>query len=154
LNKNAYVQTAIFGTGFVQSCRQAFYLMVRNAGRVGAVSFVSASILIVGKLFISAITTGLSYIALINSEHEVYHVAGPMVVIFFISYIVSDIFMSVFYMGIKSILHCFVADEEMFNGEYAEGSLVRFIDSYQDQEPVLLRASSSGDKSRRNSSHR
>ena len=138
LNKNAYIQTAIFGTGFLQSARQAMYLMVRNVGRIGAVSYVSASILIVGKLFISAITTSLSYLALIDAEDEINHVAGPLVVIFFISYIVSDIFMDVFNMGIKSILHCFVADEEMFGGEYADGSLVRFIDSYQDQEPVVM----------------
>ena len=138
LNKNAYIQTAIFGTGFLQSARQAMYLMVRNVGRIGAVSYVSASILIVGKLFISAMTTGLSYLALIDAENEIQHVAGPMVVIFFISYIVSDIFMDVFNMGIKTILHCFVADEEMFDGEYAEGALVRFIDSYQDQQPVVV----------------
>ena len=112
--------------------------MVRNAGRIGAVSYVSGSILFVGKLFIGAATTSLSYLALIDAEDEINHVAGPLVVIFFISYIVSDIFMGVFNMGIKSILHCFVADEEMFGGDYAEGSLVRFIDGYQDQEPVVM----------------
>jgi Plasma-membrane choline transporter len=67
MNKNAYIQTAIFGTSFCSSSSQAFYLMVRNAGRVGVVSYVSSSILVVGKVFISTVTTGLSYIALIDA---------------------------------------------------------------------------------------
>ncbi|CAB9497279.1 Choline transporter-like protein [Seminavis robusta] len=133
MNKNAWIQTAIFGTSFCQSSRQAFYLMLRNAGRVGAVSYVSSSILVVGKVFISTVTTGLSYIALIDAEAELHHVGGPLVIIFFISYIVSDIFMGVFDISIKTILHCFVADEEMFDGEYAEGAIVRFIDTYNQE---------------------
>lgn len=146
LNKNAYIQTAIFGTGFAQSAKQAFYLIIRNAGRLGALQYVSASILIVGKLFISAITTGLSYLALIDAEAEIHHVAGPLLVIFFISYIVSDIFMDVFNMSIKTILHCFVADEEMFGGEYADGALIKFIDSYQDQAPVGMSSNTKRDQ--------
>jgi len=138
MNKNAYIQTAIFGTSFCQSARQAFYLMLRHTGRIGAISYVSGSILIVGKLFISAATTGLSFLALIDVSEEINHVAGPMIVVFFISYIVSDIFMGVFDMGIKTILHCFVADEEMFDGEYADGALVRWIEQYQ--EPTVMPA--------------
>jgi hypothetical protein len=138
INKNAYIQTAIFGTSFCQSARQAFNLIFRNAARVGAVSYVSASILIVGKLFIGAVTTSLSYYALLESDEDdkVNHIAGPLAVIFFISYMVSDMFMGVFTMSIKTILHCFVADEEMFDGEYADGNLVRWIDQYQQQVPV------------------
>lgn len=138
MNKNAYVQTAIFGTGFLTSARQAFFLIVRNAARVGAITYVSTSILFVGKLFISAATTTLSYYALthagVDEEMEMNHVAGPMIAIFLISYVVSGMFMGVFDMSIKTILHCFVADEEMFNGAYADRALVQWIDSCQREE--------------------
>ena len=145
LNKNAYIQTAIMGTPFFQSARQAFYLIVRNAARVGAINYVSASILIVGKLFISAVTTGLSYFSLLetDADKEINHVAGPLVAIFLISYIVSDIFMGIFDMSISTILHCFVADEEMFGGEYADGALVRWIDQHS-EEPSVIVAGKSG----------
>jgi hypothetical protein len=53
INKNAYIQCAIFGTPFCHSARKAFYLILRNAAWIGAVSYVSAAVLVVGKLFIS-----------------------------------------------------------------------------------------------------
>lgn len=120
--------------------------MFRNAGRVGAVSYVSASVLIVGKVFISSVTTGLSYLALIDTEEEIHHVAGPMAVIFFISYIVSDIHMDVFDMGIKTILHCFVADEEMFDGVHADDELVKWIEQYQEQRPIAVPTQDPGER--------
>lgn len=89
-----------------------------------------------GKIFISAITTGLSYYAFLQSsvDEELHHIAGPMAVIFFISFVVSGMFMGVFDMGITTILHCFIADEEMFDGAYAQGSLVQWIDCCQREE--------------------
>lgn len=139
LNKNAYIQTAIMGTPFCRSASQAFYLIVRNAARVGALNYASSSILIVGKLFISAMTTGLAYFALLETDpnKEINHVAGPLVAVFFISYIMSDIFMGVFDMSISTILHCFVADEEMFHGEYAEGPLRIWIDRHSEKPTVV-----------------
>lgn len=153
LNKNAYVQTAIFGTAFCESSRRGFFLVVRNAARVGAISSVSSAVLIVGKLFISAVTTGLAYYVMNeNIGQELYSIGGPTVVVFLISYFVSDFFMdsksslsfimpfvaciahtalvSVFDMGTTTILHCFIADEEMFDGDecYAEGQLKAWID--------------------------
>lgn len=131
LNKNAYVQTAIFGTSFCKSSRQGFYLVVRNAARVSAISSVSAAVLIVGKLFISAVTTGLAYYVMNeNIGEELYSIAGPTVVVFLISYFVSDFFMDIYDMGTTTILHCFIADEEMFDGDecYADGKLQAWID--------------------------
>jgi hypothetical protein len=50
--------------------------------------------------------------------------------IFVVSYVVADMFMDVFEIGILAILHCFVADEEMFGGRprYAEGGLTAWVD--------------------------
>lgn len=61
---------------------------------------------------------------------ELWSFAGPVAIIFIISYFVADMFMDVFDISILCILHCFVADEEMFNGRsrYAGGSLKRFVD--------------------------
>lgn len=94
LNKNAYVQTAIFGTSFCESSRRGFFLVVRNAARVGTISSVSSAVLMIGKLFISAVTTGLAfYVMNENIGDELFSVGGPTLVVFLISYFVSDFFM-------------------------------------------------------------
>jgi choline transporter-like protein 2/4/5 len=131
INKNAYIQCAIFGTPFCHSARKAFYLILRNAARIGAVSYISAAVLVVGKLFISTLTTAASYFTIVEYlEIDLYSYAGPVVLIFIVSYFVADMFMAVFEIGILAILHCFVADEEMFGGQprYAEGGLTSWVD--------------------------
>jgi choline transporter-like protein 2/4/5 len=135
LNKNAYIQTAIFSTAFCKSCRQAFYLIFRNAARIAAISYVSGAVLIVGKLFISAVTTSVSYYFIAEDiENELHSVGGPVAIVFLISYWVSDFFMDVFDMAISTILHCVIADEEMFDGEagYTEKSLKNWVDKHAD----------------------
>lgn len=133
VNKNAYIQTAIFSTSFCISCKQSFGLILRNAGRVGAVSYVSAAVLIVGKLFISSVVTILSYYYIVeNIKDELHSVIGPIAIIFLISYWISDMFMDVLDMGILTVLHCFIADEEMFEGEerYTESDLKDYVDEH------------------------
>jgi hypothetical protein len=126
-------QCAIFGTPFCESGRKAFFLILRNAARIGAVSYVSAAVLVVGKLFISTLTTFTAYYTLVEyMQVELWSYAGPVVIIFIISYFVADMFMDVFDISILCILHCFVADEEMFDGRarYADGSLKEFVDKH------------------------
>lgn len=131
INKNAYIQTAIFSTSFCTSCRESFGLIFRNAARVSAVSYVSAAVLIIGKIFISAVVTVFSYYAIVNNlSTELHSIAGPVAVIFLISYWIGDMFMDVLDMGILTVLHCFIADEEMFDGEerYHDRDLKDYVD--------------------------
>ena len=99
LNKNAYIQTAIFSTPFCKSSRRAFFLIVRNAARIAALTYVSAAVLIVGKLFISAVTTLAGYYVITEYVDELNSVGGPVAIIFLVSYWLSDMFMDVFDMG-------------------------------------------------------
>lgn len=134
VNKNAYIQTAIFSTSFCKSCRESFALIFRNMARIGAVTYVSAAVLIVGKLFISSVVTVFAYYALTHSDlaDHLYSVGGPTVIIFLISYWLSDFFMDVVDMSVMTTLHCFIADEEMFNeGErYGEKDLKDYVDKH------------------------
>lgn len=50
LNKNAYIQTAIFGYSFCAAAKKAFFLIARNIMRVAAVGVVSEIVLILGKV--------------------------------------------------------------------------------------------------------
>lgn len=140
LNKNAYIQTAIFGTAFCKSAREAFSLIVRNAGKVATITYVSTVVLFVGKVFISSITAGTAYIY-INNEigDELYSLAGPTLIIFLMSYFIGDMFLDVFDMSTNTVLQCFVADEEMFDGYecYAEGNLREWLDDFEESSRKL-----------------
>ena len=63
---------------------------------------------------------------------ELYSIIGPLLFIAFIAWIVAGMFMSVYDMGIATILQCFVADEEMFDDDqmYADGALKSWVDSH------------------------
>jgi len=133
INKNAYIQTAIFGSGFCTSAKEAFFLILRNAARIAAISYVSGGVVFVGRIFITALTTGLSYFAIDHYIGDDLHSEiSPLFFIALISWQIAGMFMSVYDMGIATILQCFVADEEMFSsGEmYAEGSLKSWVDDH------------------------
>lgn len=142
VNKNAYIQCAIFGTPFLESGRKSFFLMLRNVSRVGAVSYVSWSVMFIGKLLISTVTTLASYYTVVEHEELVlvdneslYSYGGPIFLTFCISYFMASTFMSVFDIGILTILHCLVADEEMFAEEsrYTNKKFQQWIDQQQDK---------------------
>ena len=142
ISKNAYMQCAIFSTAFCHSCRKAFYLIARNAARVAALTYVSGAVLIIGKLFIASVVTLFGYYLIIESEiyEELNSSAGPTIIIFLIGYWVSDYFMDVFDMSITAVLHCFIADEEMFTDQiYADGDLKKYIDENgaEKEEPPI-----------------
>lgn len=141
LNKNAYIQCAIFGTPFCRSAREAFGLITRNVGKVGSISYVSTIVLFVGKFFISCLTTAGAYIY-INQEmgEQLYSLMGPCGLIFIMSYFVGDMFLDVFDMSTSTVLHCFVADEEMFDGDecYAEGKLRDWLDDFEKSERQIV----------------
>lgn len=50
LNKNAYIQTAIYGYSFCKAARKAFFLILRNILRVAAVNMVAEFVLFLGKV--------------------------------------------------------------------------------------------------------
>ena len=52
INKNAFSQTAIFGSSFCKGCIDAFQLLSRNIVRVFALSFVSELIFVLTKVWV------------------------------------------------------------------------------------------------------
>eukprot|EP00592_Proboscia_alata_P007421 CAMPEP_0194355902 /NCGR_PEP_ID=MMETSP0174-20130528/3750_1 /TAXON_ID=216777 /ORGANISM="Proboscia alata, Strain PI-D3" /LENGTH=665 /DNA_ID=CAMNT_0039125365 /DNA_START=68 /DNA_END=2065 /DNA_ORIENTATION=+ len=132
VNKNAYIQTAIFATSFCKSAQNAFVLILRNAARVGTLTLVSEVVVIVGKLFICTITAGLSYFVIDHYlSEDLYSPVGPVIFILILSYFSGSMFMNVFTMAVGTILMCFIADEEMFDTEesYSSKGLRAWVDS-------------------------
>ena len=125
INKNAYIQIAIFGYGFCKAARKAFFLILRNLLRIAAVGMVSEIVTMIGKLFIPGVTLLIAYLALM--EMQLYSFWFPLLLTFFVSWMVTDVFMEIFSMAISTILQCFCADEELFSKDgkqpFAEGGL-------------------------------
>ncbi|GMI20316.1 hypothetical protein TeGR_g8471 [Tetraparma gracilis] len=131
LNKNAYIQTAIFGKNFCMAAKAAFFLILRNIARIGACTLVSEFVIIIGKVFICVITGGLCYFAIGSGDVDLNSPLGPVFFVMILSYFTAAMFMNIFAMGISTILQCFVADEEMFDASsrFAESELASFIDA-------------------------
>ena len=125
LNKNAYIQTAIYGTSFCSSCKKAFYLIVRNILRVAAVNMVADFILFLGRLFIPVVSTLVAYLGLAYQTGSTNGLVLPLVFVFIMSYFIGCMYSEIFGMSIETILCCFIADEEMFPPElrFAEQGL-------------------------------
>ncbi|GMI20916.1 hypothetical protein TeGR_g11602 [Tetraparma gracilis] len=136
LNKNAYIQTAIFGYSFCKAARKAFFLILRNILRIAALAIVSEFVLILGKLFIMTGTTVLAYMMMEqNFEGQINYLWWPTLLTCFVSYFTAEMFNEVFGMAISTILQCFVADEEMFKPEerFAEGDLATTVSKINKQ---------------------
>jgi len=145
INKNAYIQTAIFGTSFCTSAKEAFFLILRNARRVASLSYVSALLIFVGRVFIAILTTCAAYIIISTyvDQADIHSPVGPSAMVFLIALVVGDMFLDLFEMATETILQCFIADEEMFAGDsgYADGDLRKWFSDHEKKEKELMGSS-------------
>ena len=140
LNKNAYIQTAIFGYSFCKAARKAFFLILRNILRIAAVALASNIVLVIGKLFIMVSTTFVAYSAMKDTiGGELHFLWWPVLLTCFVSYFTAEMFNEVFGMAISTILQCFVADEELYepNDRFASGDLGAMIKKTQTEHEKL-----------------
>jgi len=143
LNKKAYIQTAIFGTSFCSSAKEAFFLILRNARRVAGISYVTSVLIFTGRIFIASFTSGIAYIVIDRIfGPELYSPISPVIVVFILAYNIGDMFLEIFEMSTETILQCFIADEEMFEGNsgYADGELRDWFDNNEEETKKVLDA--------------
>ncbi|CAM9190959.1 unnamed protein product, partial [Ectocarpus sp. 12 AP-2014] len=96
LNKNAYIQTAIFGYSFCTAAKKAFFLIARNIMRVMAVGVVSEVVLILGKVMIPLVSTVLFYVcAEATISDELHGMVAISVLVFIVAFFVANMFTEV-----------------------------------------------------------
>ena len=118
ISKNAYIQTAIHGTSFMVSAKNAFFTIARNIMRIGAVFTVSHLAIIAGKLFVCMLATASSYYYFTGAFADKLHdFVGPTILVMIISWMTATMFFDVLQMAIDTILICYISDEEANNGE-------------------------------------
>lgn len=112
LNKNAYIQIALYGTPFCTSAKKAFFLILRNALRFGTIAILGSVIHIIGIMFIVAGTGILGYFIL-SGLHPNMAPAIPILIYLMLGYIVARLFTSIFELAVDTTLQCFLCCEEL-----------------------------------------
>merc|ERR1719454_1840071 len=125
INKNAYIQCAIKGSNFCVSCRDAFFLILRNGFLFAIASGIGEIFIFLGRAFIIVATTVAMYYAMTtdavtgeNVSNKLDNIYGPLFMIVAISYITGTMFMSVWGMAADTILQCFCVDKELSKGKF------------------------------------
>ncbi|CAJ1426275.1 unnamed protein product [Effrenium voratum] len=118
VSKNAYIQIAIEGFNFCTAAQKAFYLILSNALRFGAVALLLSVINLVGYLFIIAATVAVGYLQLINMHPDASPII-PIVMYVVCGYTVSHLCMNIYGLAASTFQQCFLLCEE--NKEKIEG---------------------------------
>ncbi|KAJ3289903.1 hypothetical protein HK104_007133 [Borealophlyctis nickersoniae] len=145
LNKNAYIEIAVYGYSFFTAARMALEILTRNAFRLFVISKIGSFFIFLGKLAICFCTllAGLGMMVYFNHQNEMAaNYAVPLIVILIFSYITASGFMSVFQMAISTIFLSFCEDCERNNGSaerpyYMSDSLKAFTDKHKQEQPKV-----------------
>ncbi|XP_051868574.1 choline transporter-like protein 3 isoform X2 [Pristis pectinata] len=131
LNQNAYIATAINGTNFCTSAKEAFLLIVNNALNVAAVNCFGDFLLFLGKVFIVCFTVFGGLMAFnYNRDLNVWGI--PLILVSFFAYLVAHCFLSVFEMVVDVLFMCYAVDLATNDGSAAkpyfmDKELMKFI---------------------------
>lgn len=128
MNKNAYIQIALQSTAFCPSAQQAFYLMLRHAGRFSIGSFISFIMAMIGKGIITSVCVVLTYFTVGKMSPQVAQPWIPAIIIGMFAWLVASLFLSIYEFGTLAILHCFILNEDLGGKVNTPESLVAFLD--------------------------
>jgi len=115
LNKNAYIEIAVYGKSFCVSAKNAFFLLMRNILRVAALDKVTDFLLFIGKLTIT-LGMGVASFYFFNKSTDLNYYLTPVFVITVSAYVVASAFFGVYEMAIDTVFLCFLEDSERHDG--------------------------------------
>jgi hypothetical protein len=126
LNKNAYIQIALMGTGFCKSAKNAFWLILRNAVRFMVICMLSFIVHFLAMALIISATAVAGYFIL-QAMYEDVNPITPTIIFAFIGWFTAKLFVGVFALSVDSCLQCFIAAEEMKCAHQAPEPLKKFL---------------------------
>ena len=113
INKHAYVQCALMGTGFFPSAKNAYNMIVRNLGRLSAITMVGDFVILICKFFISLTCAAVAYAYMTAyMSSKLRGIVLPTVLVLFLSFFTCTIFFGVISSTADSVLQAYVTDEE------------------------------------------
>lgn len=139
LNKNAYIEIAIYGYSFCTAARQAFNLLFRNILRVAVIQGVGGFVLFVMKLLVIA-GTGLCAVLWLREDDDIHYLAVVVFMICVVAWFIADVFISIYDMTIDTLFLCFAEDCERNNGKdkpyFMSSNLLKFMKSGAANKPA------------------
>nr|XP_036854164.1 choline transporter-like protein 3 isoform X3 [Manis javanica] len=113
--KNAYTTTAINGTDFCTSARDALKLLSRNPSHFTSVNCFGEFIIFLGKVLVVCFTVFGGLMAF-NYNRALQVWAIPLLLVAFFAYLVAHSFLSVFETVLDALFLCFAVDLETNDG--------------------------------------
>jgi hypothetical protein len=148
LNKNAYIEIAVYGYDFCEASRTAFMLLLRNAVRILVVDRVADFMFFLGKVMVTLLTAVIGAAMLqrpqyVGNDEDTGRFWGvSLILIVMLSYVIASAFMAVFDMAINTMFLCFCEDSERNDGKtkpyYMDDSLRQFVDGASKKEAAAV----------------
>jgi hypothetical protein len=117
INKHAYIQCALYGSGFCTSASNAYSLIVGNLGQVAAVTVVGDFVVIIVKISISLTCATAAYIYMVYyMGTELKGIVLPSVMVLVAAFFTATLFLSVVSSVSNTVMHAYIIDEQANNG--------------------------------------
>ena len=111
---------------------------MENAARFAALGAIGDIFKVLGKIFVTTISTYAGFLIISYYEpykHEIQSPIAPILVFGIVSYIISGIFMTVHEMACDTIIQAFLVDEKIHKQAFfAPEPLKEFINEHRDIE--------------------
>ncbi|XP_059710277.1 choline transporter-like protein 3 isoform X6 [Haemorhous mexicanus] len=113
--KHAYTTTAINGTNFCTSAKDAVCILARNSDKLASISCFGDFLLFLGKVFVVCFTVFGGLMAF-NYHRELQAWVVPLLLVGFFAYLMSHSLLSVFEVTADATFLCFAIDMETNDG--------------------------------------
>ncbi|XP_008051259.1 choline transporter-like protein 3 isoform X2 [Carlito syrichta] len=115
LNQNVYTTTAINGTDFCTSAKDAFEILSKHSSHLTSVNRFGAFIIFLGKVLVVCFTVFGGLMAF-NYNRALQVWAVPLLLVAFFAYLVAHSFLCVFETVLNALFLCFAVDLETNDG--------------------------------------
>ena len=116
ISTQAYIFTAIFGTGFWSSCLKLFQFLSANFARIGTAQSLGRLVVKLGRAFVMVFSMAGTFAIVTYLSPWKETVTNPYLVVLVVgllSYVMAVVAFEVFGMAMDTLIMCFVADEKM-----------------------------------------
>ncbi|XP_010172561.2 choline transporter-like protein 3, partial [Antrostomus carolinensis] len=130
-NQHAYTATAINGTNFCTSAKDAVFILTKNSAKLASISCFGDFLLFLGKVFVVCFTVFGGLMAF-NYHRELQAWVVPLLLVGFFAYLMSHSFLSVFEVTADAMFLCFAIDMETNDGSdekpyFVDQELLTFV---------------------------
>eukprot|EP00076_Gallus_gallus_P024143 XP_015146213.1 choline transporter-like protein 3 isoform X2 [Gallus gallus] len=129
--KHVYTTTAINGTNFCTSAKDAVFILTKSSAELASISCFGGFIIFLGKVFVVCFTVFGGLMAF-NYHRELQAWVVPLLLVGFFAYLMSHSFLSVFEVTLDTTFLCFAIDMETNDGSaekpyFVDQELLMFV---------------------------